>query len=143
MERPNLKWITSTGPDGRKSEICFRNFSSPSDLGKVQEDAKQQQFYSEMVEDDDDLNDTLFNVVEDPPGSNKFVCNLQLPWYENNLIGFIFSKLMFIFTLIFSALFGCIIGPRGSIKIGIEGASRTKINVPQRSDDTMGKIGIL
>jgi len=41
-----------------------------------------------------------------------------------------------------SALFGFIIGQRGSIKIGIENSTKTKINVPPKSDDIMGKIGL-
>jgi hypothetical protein len=82
MERPNLKWTRATGPDGRQSEICFRYFSSTSSHdGKAQDDVKQQQFNSEMLEGDDDLNDTLFNVVEDPSSPKlKFLCNLTLPW---------------------------------------------------------------
>jgi hypothetical protein len=81
MERPNLKWLNVAGPDGRKSEICFRNFGSALNPGKAQDEVKQPQFYSEMLEEDDDLNDTLFNVIEDASSpSLKFVCNLTLPW---------------------------------------------------------------
>jgi hypothetical protein len=86
MERPNLKWTRATGPDGRTSEMCFRNFNSTSSHGgKEQDDVKQQQFNSEMLEEDDELNDTLFNVVEDPSNPKlKFLCNLTLPWYTTH-----------------------------------------------------------
>jgi hypothetical protein len=86
MERPNLKWTRATGPDGRTSEMCFRNFNSTSSHdGKEQDVVKQQQFNSEMLEEDDELNDTLFNVVEEPSNPKlKFLCNLTLPWYKKH-----------------------------------------------------------
>ncbi|XP_059479568.1 activating signal cointegrator 1 complex subunit 1 [Neocloeon triangulifer] len=106
---------------GKNSQACFRigTNSGPEANKEPSASDSKVQYEPEWLEEEEEL-ENIYHIEEDTSGKFKYKCSLDLP----------------------CKLFGFIIGQRGSVKIGIEQSTKTKIFVPGKSNDVNGTIVI-